>query len=189
MDTGSVFPGTVVEDTSTGIGVWVTDVNNVKAWDGVEAFTQVIGPPFGTTPSHPINCTNFGFSIPSGATIDGIVASIVQRDANSSPPAWNHIMQLIKGGSRAGTNKGDDTTNRASSALYTFGASNDLWGLTLSPSDVNASNFGVSTSYASSNAIQMAVDAFWLTVYYTPASGGIVLPRRMQRRNSSLIRM
>jgi hypothetical protein len=60
-------------------------------------------------------------------------------------PTW-HTVQIIKGGSRAGSNKatGSLPTDSGNEAYQTFGASNDLWGTTWTDTDINASNFGVS---------------------------------------------
>ena len=49
--------------------------------------------------------------------------------------------QIVKGGSRTGDIK---DVSPESKATKTYGGASDLWGVSLSDSDVNASNFGVS---------------------------------------------
>src|SRR5207253_2853021 len=56
-----------------------------------------------------------------------------------------------------------------SDAYKTYGASGDMWGTTLTPSDVNASNFGlrlVAKNLHASTTATGSVDHMEITIYY-----------------------
>jgi len=87
----------------------------------------------------PISMTNWGFAIPSGAAITGI--EVVVKGAST---AGTNNITLIKGGSTVG-NTVDAAISGGSCPgnAATVGGASDTWGTTWSPSDLNASNFGV----------------------------------------------
>lgn len=74
----------------------------------------------------------FGFAIPSGATILGIAVSATGGAQGNNGVVWPHV-QLVKAGALAGT----------SIEARAGGGSSDLWGTTWTPSQINATNFGV----------------------------------------------
>lgn len=119
------------------------------------------------------NLTTFGFSIPSTATIDGIIVAI-ERSASAGGTVTDLAVKLIKGGTISGDNKADTvTTWPTTDGTVTYGGASDLWGLTLLYSDVNASNFGVSISATGVGSAGFPqVDHVTITVYYTDAGGG-----------------
>lgn len=67
----------------------------------------------------------------------------------------DHTVQLIKGGSFVGSNKALTGTVYPTSAANSpiYGSPFDLWGTTLTPTDVNASNFGVAIRSQDSAAL------------------------------------
>jgi RHS repeat-associated protein len=121
-----------------------------------------------------LDAKNLGFNIPSNATINGVYVDVsdyaVSRDDDSS--ICDNVIQLIKGGVAQGSNKAwtcwtypdappDDTY---------YGSSSDLWGLSLTPADVNSSNFGVRVQGSSviyTYDVKAGVDFVTVTVYYT----------------------
>lgn len=130
-----------------------------------------------------LHITNFGFAVDAGAVIDGVEV-VVHRgtDDNNSGSSnfytYDHTIQLIKGGTRAGDNKADVATRwpaadpvSSAEAPRTYGGNGDLWGLTLTPADVNASTFGVAIAAALVNIYSNAnVDFVTINIYYhTPA--------------------
>jgi len=111
--------------------------------------------------------TGFGFSVPATATINGI-----QLDVNrESAVALNTIegfVKLIKGGSATGNNKSTFAFLTTTPTTVSYGGSTDLWGATLAPSDVNASNFGAFVTYGyGPSGDQVSVDFMRITVFYT----------------------
>lgn len=123
------------------------------------------------TPCDYLDLTNFGFAVPSGATINGITVAI-ERSA-STGNVQDDTVQLIKGGTASGTNKADTGTDwpaTASEASVNYGGAADLWALSLTDTDVNASNFGVriSAKTASAGANIPEIDFVSITITYSP---------------------
>lgn len=73
----------------------------------------------------------------------------------ASAVVFNSV-KLVKGGTISGNEKATGAVT-TTDAYYTFGGAADLWGVTLTDTDVNASTFGVvvslkATGYATINA-------------------------------------
>lgn len=116
---------------------------------------------------------NFGFTIPTGATIDGIVVEIDRRA--SAGAAVDYLAQLAKGTGSAdivGTNKASAAAWPAALAIATYGGAADLWGATWTPAEINnnalATAFAVVLSVKATAAnTDIGVDFIRATVYYT----------------------
>ncbi len=144
--------------------------------------TATISAPYNTAPlalgetSDWLVFDHFGFSIPLGVQISGIYVEI--EDYASLSSGTHNILdadvKIEKAGTVGGTNMASATKwpLNASKAYVGYGGSASLWGLTFSPSDINASNFGVaiSGSLTGTTAQTGYVDAVRITVYY--ATGG-----------------
>ena len=124
--------------------------------------------------SHYLRATAFRFSIPSGATINGILVEIERHASVNNPTAWvkDWKVYLLKAGSVVGDNKADTTNNWPTSDAYkSYGGSNDLWGTTWTPSDINNANFGVVLAVQMPGSLlpppQAYVDHIRITVYYS----------------------
>lgn len=160
------------------------------AVDAVVSFSSII-----TTTTDYLNVTNLGLSVPAGNTICGVVVTINRRTFSvlalgASTTSDNSIL-LIKGGARVGTEHAATAVNwPTAAATATYGGAGDLWGTTLLPSDVNASNFGVAISaklvaQILSVAFSAQIDQVTVTVYSSPP---IILPITIQdftARNSA----
>jgi len=60
--------------------------------------------------------------------------------------SYFNTVQLIKDGSQTGDDKASGSLT-SSFVEYSFGGSSDLWSLSLSPSDINSSDFGVAIGF------------------------------------------
>jgi len=70
-DEGANSPGTMADDATVGTVAWSNPDRAKSLADGnATAVLSSLGV------SHYLKATNFGFSIPTGATIDGILAEI-----------------------------------------------------------------------------------------------------------------
>lgn len=161
-DTGFLSPGTMAQGGS-GPTSWSNPSNAATSNNAYATFINVTGS------SSTLTATNFGSSVPSGATINGIEVTI-ERKSSSGSAHKDFTVQLVKGGTASGTNKADTATFYGTSdATITYGGASDLWGNTLTVSDVNATNFGVvfqcNNTAAALNTC--SVDAFSLKIYYT----------------------
>lgn len=89
-----------------------------------------------------LQATQFGFAIPSTATILGIKVSIEGRDAYEQMHLAD--VSLLKAGTRVGDNKASGKwLFPFPEEIKTFGGASDLWGTTWTPAEINATNFGV----------------------------------------------
>ena len=162
---GPSLPGT---GASGGTGQAWVNPSNITADDATEATCTRYTP--GDTAE--LQATNFGFAIPTGATIDGIEAVWERRaDYNSTGNnTKDKVVKLLIGGVLSGDNKADTATRwPTSTASKTYGSSSDKWGLTPLYSDVNASNFGVIVQGTIVGSNVSRVDKATITITYTLA--------------------
>ncbi|MBA7565729.1 hypothetical protein ES708_07414 [subsurface metagenome] len=163
--TAALYPGTVTTTAAApynGID-WLTPAN-VGADD--TAYAEITDKNFDSgIYSYRLDATNFGFTIPDGATIDGIVVEFERSGAKTD----DALVQLIVGGIPSGNNNSVGATWPVGDTIVTFGSSTDLWGLTLTAADIMAITFGVAVAAIgnSNNAIPQ-IDFLRITVHYTP---------------------
>lgn len=170
---GPFVPSTVVNDSSNGGSFnWFDQgsglVAALAAADGADYAWNDSLPGF-----HSVNlkCTNFGFSIPAGATIDGILATIRKKEQASSSNIFDYQVRIVKGGTPGATERKIVAEWPTAFADRLHGGATDLWGETWTPADINASAFGVAiSSLTSVNAQNASIDRIQITVYYTLAS-------------------
>lgn len=115
--------------------------------------------------------TNYGFSIPSGAQIDGIEVELYLIGApdGPSPDMTVEQVRIVKGGTISGTDLSDFFTIPVASVSRTYGSDSQLWGLSWTDSDINASNFGVALQVSTDRNNDVRIDSIRVTVYYTEA--------------------
>ncbi|MFA5097183.1 MAG: hypothetical protein WC490_00985 [Candidatus Margulisiibacteriota bacterium] len=120
-------------------------------------------------------CKGFGFGIPSGAIIDGILVEIKQKTIYDDAENWvvDKSIRLVKADSLTGSDKArPDTTHWPTVSTYIpYGGSDDLWGGSWTASDINGSMFGVALSATVHKdwipSVLALVDHVRITVYYT----------------------
>ena len=147
---------------SSGSPSW-TNASNATANDGSNA--TITSP--GTSPgSAQLQWTGFGFSVPSDATIDGIVFEVYR---SSTAPAFSTdtLVKLLKAGTAVGTDKAN--SGALTTGIATYGSSTDLWGTTWTPTDINDANFGAQWGALGIVGTTISVDYGRITVYW---SGG-----------------
>lgn len=84
-------------------------------------------------------------------------------------PACDNSIKLVKGGVISGTDLSAGAGYPTSDAYTSFGSSSNLWGLSLVPGDINASNFGVAVSAKKS-------DGSVITHYLKATNFGFTIP-------------
>ena len=130
-----------------------------------------------------LDCTGFGFSIPGGATIDGIQLDIERSYTGSGTSAVQDTsIQLLKAGTKTGTDKAATTTNwPTTDATATYGGAADLWGTSWSDTDINDSGFGVAIKVENdgSGSKTARMDILTITVTYTGGSGPSTQTRKL----------
>ena len=100
--------------------------------------------------THYLRASNFGFAIPSGATILGFQA-IVRVKASSLDPGNTYVtfwsLKPVDASGALGAEKlGMGSSWPVTESDMTFGSATDLWGMTLTPDVVNDTDFGVAIS-------------------------------------------
>lgn len=154
--------------TSEDKDAWVNPTN-VGADDASEA---VITAATFDSPdiSQILVASNFGFAIPAGSTIDGILVEIMRR--NSAGAASDNRVQLATGTTFA-TLVGDNKANTAldwptAEAQASYGGAADAWNAGLTRDQVNATGFAVFLSVQADAAnTDIQVDYIRVTITYT----------------------
>ena len=139
----------------------------------------------GNASSHFLYASNFGFAIPSDATITGITLEI-RRNAAATSALVDNVVRLAKTNNQTnlGTSFANATTWPSTLTTQTYGDAAALWGTTWTPAEINASTFGavLSVSNATGTARSATVDWFRITVAYTFSTAP---DRKSTRLNSS----
>lgn len=185
-NTGAVITGTGASDsTTTGCttgGAW-SNPGNITADDSAYAVVSAVRT---IVASVCLKGTNYGFAIPSTATITGVVASVKCNstiNGGAGGGSGTH-QQLTKTGSALVGNdrlgNGQNCLSGTVDSTSTVGSQNDMWGVAIAPADVNASTFGfiirasVDGGSVIGDSASANVNAFWLTIYYIPAAPALI---------------
>ncbi len=170
--TGNTLPGTGENNAGIGLTAWVNP-GNIVSDNATDATCAA------AASSNYLVARNFGFAIPSGATIDGIFVRIEASEHSAGTEALLSQLQdetgTLAGSSKAGAIEGD--LSGTTKAVYTYGGAADLWGATLTDSIVNDADFGVRFWFITGHTIQ--VDYVTMDVTYTAAASGVSIPVAM----------
>ena len=166
--TASANPASGTDNNSVGTVTW-TSPGNILSSDNNYANALLST---STTTSHYLLAKGFGFSIPSGATIDGITVSIEKSASHTNSITDFHVRLTKDGSGSIGNDKADNATKWGTTdATVNYGSASDLWGTTWSVSEINSANFGVlfAVQRSSGNPNPDAlVDHIAVSVTYTP---------------------
>jgi hypothetical protein len=165
---GPRSPGTMANDAAVGAVAWTNTGNAVSSNDSYA--TCVFG---GGSTTQYLKATNFGFAIPSGATIDGIAVAIERKDNFNR--ARDERVRLVKGGVVQSTDKAVGSLYPTTDAVANYGGAADTWGGGWTDSDINSSGFGLVLQCLNTNvkdSASVAVDHITITVHYTEGGGG-----------------
>lgn len=161
--TGATFPGTGANVDRGGLADWANP-GRITADDGSTTDCNA------GTASDYLVASNFGFSVPSDATINGVeVKAEIAEDALGTEVFSAQLQDdsaALMGAAKTATVSGSTLT------VYTYGGAADLWSATITPAIVNDADFGVRLWFATSNNAH--VDYVTLNVTYTEASGAVV---------------
>jgi len=174
---GPKSPGTLANDAAAGTAAWSNPSNAASSNNSYATAAAAFGEGFEEAHSQILKATNFGFAIPSGSVINGIVATI-EGKASAGPAflgTYDEDVRLVKGGVIGGANHAAGGWP-PSEFIATYGSNADLWGLAFAHSDINAANFGIAYrvgfySAGGSPTVTHFVDHITLTVYYTDPAG------------------
>jgi len=173
---GPNYAGAGASQAGVGTAAWSTPANIVS-----DNSTYASANPVAGGQSQYLVASSFGFAIPTGSTIDGIVVEIDRKRAATTTFVDNQI-RIVKGGSIGATDKASATGYTTSEVVATYGSSTDLWGETWTAEDINASNFGAAISVKNTGVKFTAnafVDFIRITVYYTEGASAPAYVSRM----------
>jgi hypothetical protein len=153
-----------------GANSWTTPTNIVSS-NNAYAVQGTAGT------SHYLKATGFSFAIPSGSHIRGVL--VEWEMVGAAGQSVENIIKLLKGGAVSGTDKSTGAGIPTGEGFVGYGGDGDLWGLTLTPADVNAANFGAVLSIIN-NVVKeghgsVSVDSVRITIYYDPPDHGFFL--------------
>lgn len=163
----SATGGTVTTTAIAGsTGSWGSLSNAVNDDDNRASNSSSLS---GTQYTDYIVITNFGLSVPTSESITGVEFSI---NKSKSGGTWAYLgdysVMLLKAGVMAGSDRASAFPWFNTDADFPYGSSVDLWGTTLTPTDVNHTGFGIAISaqrYFGFGNMTPRIDDVTVTVY------------------------
>ncbi|MCX6712378.1 MAG: YDG domain-containing protein, partial [Candidatus Vogelbacteria bacterium] len=94
--------------------------------------------------SNYLKASNFGFSIPTGAVINGIQVSIERRRVTGAGIIiQDNVIEIVSGASTSSDNKASINAWPTSDGVASYGSASDTWGNSWTPAQINDPTFGV----------------------------------------------
>ncbi|MBI5057011.1 MAG: hypothetical protein HZB61_10395 [Nitrospirae bacterium] len=138
--------------------------------------------------SNYLKTTDFKFNIPTTATIKGVLVKVkAYAEATVAAQALKNV-KLVKAGAISGNNNGNGGSIQTTPIEHSFGSSIDLWGLSLTPADVNASSFGCVVgveSAAGANDTETYIESIAITIYYNTIEGNCASKIQIRSKGQS----
>lgn len=173
LPTGATSPSTVTNNASTGSLSW-SNLSNALTPNGAYASCGTLLGVLGSAQTNYITAWNYGFSIPTTATVCGIEVRIERNAAGLliGSSVTDKSLYLMNAGTLVGSNYASLTGWTGTNTTAVYGSNSDLWGRTWPPAQINSTNFGVALSAEmkaglASLFLTANVDAISITVYYT----------------------
>jgi hypothetical protein len=157
---------TFINVALTGSAKAWTNAANAATTNNTRATTTNLGGSGGAYSDY-LQLTNFGFSIPTNATILGIVVAVERDDPNGN--TIDNAVRIVKGNVIGSTDKSLAAAWPTTDAYQSYGTSTDLWGETWTPADINSVNFGfaISARKLAGGAQNGRIDHIQVTVHYS----------------------
>jgi len=153
------------QNMDVGTVYWVNP-SNAQTSNNVYAYADLVNYEITTY----LTASNFGFSIPAGAHIDGIKVEVEKSCVITGGTGGDFEAKILKGGLPLGNDKALAGDWPATDNNFVYGGATDLWGLSWLASDINAIGFGFALSgqkWTDGDGIRLRVDWIKITVYYT----------------------
>lgn len=165
------FPGTGANVDGPGTEAW-TNTGYITADDVNYAYVVLPNTETSTFTSDYLQGNNYGFSVPSGAVINGIEVKIMRQSSSYNPDGvgiYDASLNLLRDGVISGADYGDEAIWSESFTEVTYGGEYDLWGTTWTAQDINNPDFGVSFSVTQNGTGGRIayVDYITVIVYFT----------------------
>jgi len=156
-------PSTVVDDPSVGTCIW-SYPDEAKVSD--ENCATTIVPDSAIT--HYLKASNFGFTIPLGATVLGILVEIQRLELVGI--ITDYRIRIVKGGVIGSTERATGVEWPTAEAYASYGGEMDLWGEEWNWSDIADPGFGIAISATNPGTGEhyAGIDHVRISVYYEP---------------------
>lgn len=139
---------------------WTTPTN-VYASDDSRAV-------YATTAQDNLKITGFGFSIPSTATVLGVIVKVEGNGTDATAANRSIELGMTKDGTTlSGSRLASQNLNQTTDTTLTFGSSSNLFSTTLTAAEVNTSTWGILLRAANANAGARNIDQVTVQVIYT----------------------
>ena len=159
---GPNYTGTGENFPDGGTTAWSSPANI----QGDTPTTAATVSPGASGTSQMLRASNFGFAIPTGSTVVGVTAEI-EREAADNNRHSELSVRLLVGGTETGANKSDGSNIPKAKGIKSYGGANDLWSASLTPANINASDFGLAFKIQrTGNATTTSVYRIRLTIHY-----------------------
>ena len=155
-------PSVVVDDARVGSVAW-TNLAGPKGAGGEAARATLSG----SAVTHWLLTTGYGFALPTGATVRGLVVTVV-RSASFVDEITDYGCSVVKAGNPVGLPKLNLGPWPTSTQTLTYGSATNTWGQTWTAELVNATDFGAAFAARGTMATaEMAlVDHVTVTVHF-----------------------
>jgi len=170
LDGSGTSPGTALlsaptgaNDTSVGSVAW-SNPTNVTSTNNSYATAVLTG---GQTSNY-LLVNAFGAGVPSNATINGVAFEVECKAAVQTTQVIS--ARIVKAGT-VETTVTRTVVVGTTEAYKILGASDDVWGTTLTPETVNNSGFGVALYFSAALADTYSVDHVKMTIYFETQVG------------------
>lgn len=169
---GTTWTPADINNTGFGLAISCQLPTSNLIQPGIDAIRITI---FYSQATNYLSANTFGFAVPTNSVIAGIQVARFGKDGVGSFNGVDASMRLSQGGSVSGSDLADLVTVWGGSDFTaTYGGATNLWGLTWTPAQINASGFGVNyAGIAIAGHLTLpafAVDYFTVTVYYQLAA-------------------
>jgi hypothetical protein len=154
--TGNVFPTVGANVDRAGNTAW-TNPGNVVSDNATDATVAV--------PSDYLVTSSYGFTVPSSAVIRGVTVRVEASETGTGSSSYIPQLHSNTTPTLIGAAKSAVTVTGTTPVISTNGGAADLWSATLTPSDVNASGFGV-TIWSTDTTNTLAVDFITIAIEY-----------------------
>jgi parallel beta-helix repeat protein len=162
---GPKSPGAVVNDTTFGDIPWVNPGNAATSDDAYATCTLSYN-----ERGNYLKATNFGFAIPTAATINGILVEFEKdQDGEDYAGIKDQRVRIVKSWVIGSTNRKLGSTWPTSDTYVSHGSNSDLWNETWTPADINYNGFGVAISPTEAAPAEETarIDHIRITDFYT----------------------
>ncbi|MDE2312256.1 MAG: hypothetical protein KGJ93_04205, partial [Patescibacteria group bacterium] len=173
MSTASTSPGSAGVDNTLAGTAWDSS-GNILAADGVYASTTLLS----SANTNYLKATNFGFNIPSSATVNGIVVEVLKYADSVKWRVNDFAARMVQSGVIGTTDRSSPlvwSTTTPPTAYVSYGSSTDTWGSVWTPSDINSSTTGFALAAINNSLSGIGyVDHIRMAVFYSIAGSSTV---------------